>query len=77
MQANVFVFLVPYLEVEPRRARSCVPPPCLRPLLPDFVARYSAIRLDLCVSDPRVDLIGANVDCVICVGPPVSCPPDT
>lgn len=41
----------------------------LIPLLPDFVARYPDIRLDLGVSDRAVDLIGDNVDCVIRGGP--------
>jgi len=37
----------------------------LIPLLPDFVARYPDIRIDLGVSDHSVDLISDNVDCVI------------
>ncbi len=37
----------------------------LLPLLPDFLARYPDIRIDLGVSDRSVDLIGDNVDCVI------------
>lgn len=37
----------------------------LIPLLPDFMARYPDIRIDLGVSDRAVDLIGDNVDCVI------------
>ncbi|MCE4069412.1 MULTISPECIES: LysR family transcriptional regulator [Pseudomonas] len=37
----------------------------LIPLLPDFLARYPDIRIDLGVSDRSVDLIGDNVDCVI------------
>lgn len=37
----------------------------LMPLLPDFLARYPDIRIDLGVSDRSVDLIGDNVDCVI------------
>lgn len=41
----------------------------LIPLLPDFVARYPDIRVDLGVSDRSVDLIGDNVDCVIRGGP--------
>ncbi|MBB3181870.1 LysR family transcriptional regulator [Variovorax sp. Sphag1AA] len=41
----------------------------LIPLLPDFVARYPDIRIDLGVSDRAVDLIGDNVDCVIRGGP--------
>ena len=41
----------------------------LIPLLPDFVARYPDIRMDLGVSDRSVDLIGDNVDCVIRGGP--------
>jgi len=41
----------------------------LIPALPDFVARYPDIRLDLGVSDRSVDLIGDNVDCVVRGGP--------
>ncbi len=41
----------------------------LIPLLPDFVARYPDIRIELGVSDRAVDLIGDNVDCVIRGGP--------
>ena len=37
----------------------------LIPALPDFLARYPEIRIDLGVSDRSVDLIGENVDCVI------------
>jgi len=37
----------------------------LIPLLPDFMARYPDIRIDLSVSDRSVDLIGDKVDCVI------------
>ncbi|MFJ3049970.1 LysR family transcriptional regulator [Pseudomonas nitroreducens] len=37
----------------------------LIPLLPDFLARYPDIRVDLGVSDRSVDLISDNVDCVI------------
>ena len=37
----------------------------LVPALPDFLARYPEIRMDLGVSDRHVDLIGDNVDCVI------------
>ncbi len=35
------------------------------PALPDFLARYPGIQLDLGVSDRFVDLIGDNVDCVL------------
>ncbi|WP_313375693.1 LysR family transcriptional regulator [Pantoea sp. CTOTU50773] len=41
----------------------------LIPLLPDFVAQFPEIRLDLGVSDRAVDLISDNVDCVIRGGP--------
>ncbi|MFR0693178.1 LysR family transcriptional regulator [Enterobacterales bacterium AE_CKDN230030158-1A_HGKHYDSX7] len=41
----------------------------LIPLLPDFLARYPDIRLDLGVSDRSVDLISDKVDCVIRGGP--------
>ena len=37
----------------------------LIPMLPDFLARYPDIRIDLSVSDRSVDLVGDNVDCVI------------
>jgi LysR family transcriptional regulator, regulator for bpeEF and oprC len=37
----------------------------LVPALPDFVARYPEIRIDLGVSDRSVDLVGDNVDCVV------------
>lgn len=41
----------------------------LIPLLPEFIARYPDIRVDLGVSDRSVDLISDNVDCVIRGGP--------
>lgn len=41
----------------------------LIPLLPDFIARYPDIRIDLGVADRSVDLISDNVDCVIRGGP--------
>jgi len=41
----------------------------LIPALPEFLARYPDIRLDLGVSDRSVDLIGDNVDCVVRGGP--------
>jgi len=41
----------------------------LIPALPDFLARYPDIRIDLGVSDRSVDLVGDNVDCVIRGGP--------
>ncbi|MGE8159986.1 LysR family transcriptional regulator [Paraburkholderia sp. NPDC080076] len=37
----------------------------LIPALPDFIARYPDIRVDLGVSDRQIDLIGENVDCVV------------
>jgi DNA-binding transcriptional LysR family regulator len=37
----------------------------LVPALPDSLARYPEIRMDLGVSDRDIDLIGDNVDCVI------------
>lgn len=37
----------------------------LIPLLPDFMARYPDIRIDLGVSDRSADLISDNIDCVI------------
>jgi len=41
----------------------------LIPALPDFLARYPEIRIDLGVSDRAADLIADNVDCVIRGGP--------
>lgn len=41
----------------------------LVPALPDFLARYPEIRIDLGVNDRDVDLVGDNVDCVIRGGP--------
>lgn len=41
----------------------------LIPALPDFIARYPDIRLEMGVSDRAADLIGENVDCVIRGGP--------
>src|SRR5258708_7500513 len=37
----------------------------LVPAMPEFLAHYPEIRIDLGVSDRDVDLIGDNVDCVI------------
>ena len=37
----------------------------IMPALPEFVALYPGIQLDLGVSDRHVDLISDNVDCVI------------
>jgi len=39
------------------------------PALPEFLARYPDIRVDLGVSDRQVDLIADSVDCVIRGGP--------
>lgn len=41
----------------------------LIPLLPDFMARYPDIRIELGVADRSVDLVADNVDCVIRGGP--------
>ncbi|WP_116793744.1 LysR family transcriptional regulator [Achromobacter dolens] len=41
----------------------------LIPAMPDFLARYPDIRIDLGVSDRTVNLISDNVDCVIRGGP--------
>lgn len=41
----------------------------LIPALPDFMARYPEIRIDLGVSDRSVDMVGDSVDCVIRGGP--------
>lgn len=40
----------------------------LIPALPDFLARYPDIQLDVGCTDRPVDLLGENVDCVIRVG---------
>ncbi|MFG1372839.1 LysR substrate-binding domain-containing protein [Xanthobacter oligotrophicus] len=40
----------------------------LIPALPDFLARYPDIELDVGCTDRPVDLLGENVDCVIRVG---------
>ena len=37
----------------------------LMPALPDFLARYPDITIDMGVSDRPVDLIGENIDCVV------------
>lgn len=51
------------------RLRVDVPSPFARlvliPALPAFHARYPGIRIDMGVSDRKVDLIGEHVDCVI------------
>ena len=51
------------------RLRIDVPAPfahrVLMPALPDFLARYPGIELDIGVSDREVDVIGQGVDCVI------------
>jgi DNA-binding transcriptional LysR family regulator len=51
------------------RLRVDVPSPLARmilvPALPAFHARYPDIQLDMGVSDRMVDVIGANVDCVV------------
>ncbi|MES2818686.1 MAG: LysR family transcriptional regulator [Pseudomonadota bacterium] len=51
------------------RLRVDVPSPLARmiliPALPAFHARYPDIKLDMGVSDRRVDLIGEGVDCVV------------
>jgi LysR family transcriptional regulator for bpeEF and oprC len=41
----------------------------LIPALPDFLARYPEIQVDLGVSDRHADLVADNVDCVIRGGP--------
>lgn len=39
------------------------------PALPDFLARFPGIDIDLGVTDRAVDLVGDSVDCVLRVGP--------
>ncbi|MFC0229439.1 LysR family transcriptional regulator [Serratia aquatilis] len=41
----------------------------LLPALPDFIARYPQIQIDLGVSDRIIDLINDSADCVIRSGP--------
>jgi DNA-binding transcriptional LysR family regulator len=56
-------------EVPRGRLRVDVPTPLasliLMPGLPDFLARYPDIQLDMGASDRTVDLIDENVDCVV------------
>jgi DNA-binding transcriptional LysR family regulator len=39
------------------------------PALPDFVARYPEIELQMGLTDRTVDLVGENIDCALRVGP--------
>jgi DNA-binding transcriptional LysR family regulator len=39
------------------------------PLLPEFLALYPEIDVDLCLTDAAVDLIADNFDCVVQIGP--------
>jgi DNA-binding transcriptional LysR family regulator len=39
------------------------------PALPDFVARYPEIELQMGLTDRAVDLVGENIDCALRVGP--------
>lgn len=41
----------------------------IAPALPEFLARYPDISVDLGVTDRAVDLVGDSVDCVLRVGP--------
>lgn len=41
----------------------------IAPALPEFLARYPDIAVDLGVTDRAVDLVGDSVDCVLRVGP--------
>ena len=41
----------------------------IAPALPEFLERYPDIDIDLGVTDRAVDLIAANLDCVLRVGP--------
>lgn len=57
-------------RTQPRgRLRIDVPTPfaqrVLMPALPDFIARYPGIELEIGASDRAVDVIGQGVDCVI------------
>lgn len=51
-----------YLRIDVGGSTAC---DVLIPALPDFMQRYPDISIDLGVSDRPVDLISANVDCVI------------
>lgn len=42
----------------------------IAPALPDFLARYPGIEIELGVTDRMVDLIEEGIDCVLRVGPP-------
>jgi DNA-binding transcriptional LysR family regulator len=39
------------------------------PILPDFLALYPEIDVDLCLTDGGVDIIADNFDCVLQIGP--------
>lgn len=39
------------------------------PALPDFLANYPEIEIDISVTDRSVDLVGESIDCAIRVGP--------
>jgi DNA-binding transcriptional LysR family regulator len=39
------------------------------PILPDFLALYPEIDVDLCLTDGTVDIIADNFDCVLQIGP--------
>lgn len=41
----------------------------LIPLLPEFLERYPEIKLDLSITDTRIDLVGERADVAIRVGP--------
>ncbi len=45
---------------------------CLMPLIPEFLARYPEVALDLDFSDRNVDLVAESVDLAIRLGPSVS-----
>ena len=51
-----------YLRVDVPSPLACL---VLIPALPEFLARYPEIQLDLGVSDRVVDMVGDNVDCVV------------
>ncbi|KDB50566.1 LysR family transcriptional regulator [Sphaerotilus natans subsp. natans DSM 6575] len=42
------------------------------PRLPEFLARHPALKIDVCSTDRRVDLVREGFDCVLRVGPVVA-----
>lgn len=55
----------------PLRVNASVPfgTQCLLPILPRFLARYPAVRVELALADELVDLVEARADIAIRIGP--------